>query len=98
VVVTPLDDRTGGATAMVSVGDPADARSPNEGMLQVFYGLTAAEARVAARMATGDEGARIATDLGYTKQTLRWYCKQVLAKVGCRSRAELVRQLSGTLA
>lgn len=63
-------------------------------LLAGLYGLTNAEADVAARMARGDSVEDIAKARRYTIDTARWYGKQVLGKCGCGSRAELVRRLS----
>ena len=98
VLVLPFGDAAEPATAMVLVTDPLDERLPNEALLQAFYGLSPAEARVAGRLATGDDVEAIAETLGYTRETLRWYSKQVLAKTGCRSRSDLVRTVAHTVA
>jgi DNA-binding CsgD family transcriptional regulator len=98
VLVLPFGDASEPATAMVLVTDPLDERLPNEALLQAFYGLSPAEARVAGRLATGDDAEAIAETLGYTRETLRWYSKQVLAKTGCRSRSDLVRTVAQTVA
>jgi DNA-binding CsgD family transcriptional regulator len=49
-------------------------------------------------MAAGRSLEEIAAERRYTVQTIRWYSKQILAKTGSRSRAELVSRLSRTIA
>jgi DNA-binding CsgD family transcriptional regulator len=87
-----------GPVAMMFVSDPLHEGLPNERLLQLFYGLTATEAHIAARMAAGHSLEVIAAGRRYTLQTIRWYGKQILAKTGCRSRAEFVRRVSHTVA
>lgn len=88
------DDRI---SAVVFVSDPEQDARPSTRLLQTFYGLTAAEAEVAARLAVGQGVDEISDECGYTKQTVQWYSKQILSKTGCRNRATLVRQLSTTV-
>jgi DNA-binding CsgD family transcriptional regulator len=94
----PLGVRDDRIAAVVFVSDPDQVGLPDQALLQTFYGLTPAEANVAARLAAGDSVEDIAAEHRYTKQTVQWYSKQVLVKTGCRSRAALARQLSITLA
>jgi DNA-binding CsgD family transcriptional regulator/PAS domain-containing protein len=89
---------TSGAVTMVFVSDPLRGAAPNEKLLEAFYRLTPTEAQIAARIASGHSLEAIATDRHNTLETIRWYSKQIQARTGCHSRAELVRQLSRTLA
>ena len=93
----PLGLRDDRVTAAVLVSDPERHAQPDRSLLQVFYGLTATEADVTARLAAGESLEDIAAARRYTKQTVQWYAKQILNKVGCRNRAALVRQVSMTL-
>jgi DNA-binding NarL/FixJ family response regulator len=63
----------------------------------MLYGLTPAESRVAMLLACGKSVREIGDACQYTVQTVQWYSKQILSKTGCRSRAALVRELSGPL-
>jgi DNA-binding CsgD family transcriptional regulator len=83
--------------ALVFVSDPLSDGLPSEALLRHYYGLTKAEAEVAARIGAGRSLQSIADDRGSTIGTIRWYNKQVLAKTGCSSRAELVRQMTRSL-
>jgi DNA-binding CsgD family transcriptional regulator len=80
-------------TAVVFVSDPAEARGPSETHLRQTYGLTPAEASVAARIAVGHGLADIATERGSALETVRRQSKQILAKTGARHRADLMRLL-----
>jgi DNA-binding CsgD family transcriptional regulator len=88
---------TAGAVALVFVSDPLRDGPPSEALLRCYYGLTKAEAQVGASIAIGRSLEMIAADRGATIETVRWYNKQVLAKTGCSSRAELVRRLTRSL-
>jgi DNA-binding NarL/FixJ family response regulator len=83
--------------AMVFVTDPDQETPPNARVLQMLYGLTPAESRVAMLLACGKSVREIGDACQYTVQTVQWYSKQILSKTGCRSRAALVRELSGPL-
>lgn len=87
-----------GVAAIVFVSDPERHSLPSTRVLQALYGLTPAEATVAAHIGAGLTVEEIAGACGYTRQTVQWYNKQILSKMGCRNRAALVWQLSVTLA
>jgi DNA-binding CsgD family transcriptional regulator len=59
-------------------------------VLAAIYGLTSAEARVAARMVAGERPARIGAAIGSTLNTVRTHVRRVFTKSGCRSQAEFV--------
>jgi DNA-binding NarL/FixJ family response regulator len=79
--------------AVVFVTDPARVSVPPEAQLRERYGLTSAEARVANALARGEAMRTITDSLHLTKETTRWYVKQVLAKTDTSRQAELVRLL-----
>lgn len=66
------------------------------GVLQGLFDLTAAEARVAKGLASGDTLDGIATRHGLGRETIRSQLKGVMAKTGTRRQADLVRLLAGT--
>jgi DNA-binding NarL/FixJ family response regulator len=84
------DDRI---AAIVFVSDPADEQKPSEALLRELYGLTPAEAHVAARIAIGCSLDTIAAERGSALETVRRQSKQILAKTGARHRSELVVRL-----
>lgn len=83
--------------AIVFVHDPADEAPSAPGLLRAYFGLTKAEAEVAARVASGRSVDEVAAAIGYTKETMRWYLKQLLSKTQSRTRSELMRQLGSAL-
>jgi DNA-binding CsgD family transcriptional regulator len=58
-----------------------------------IYGLTPAEARVAARLLDGRSAPGIAVDLGLSPLTVRTHIKRVFKKVGVRSQSQLMAAL-----
>jgi DNA-binding CsgD family transcriptional regulator len=81
--------------AMVVIVDPA-GHSPSERDLAEFFGLSPAEARLAAALLTGKTLARIAADSGIRITTVRTQLGSVLRKVGAERQSDLIRILSGT--
>jgi len=103
VTVTPLAprERSGGSiapglpqpAALLLIHDPDRAVAmPPERLVRV-YGLTQAEARLAAALAGGSSLGAYADNARITIGTARWYLKQVLAKTGAHRQSELVRQV-----
>lgn len=70
---------------------------PDAATLAAVFGLTPAEAAVAAGIAAGERPADCARRLGRSLNTVRTHLKSVFAKTGVRRQAELV-QLTGGLA
>jgi len=66
------------------------------GDLAELFGLSPAEARVAAAMMTGKSLSDIATSSGLQITTVRTQLRSILKKVGVRRQFDLVRMLSGT--
>jgi DNA-binding CsgD family transcriptional regulator len=98
LTVTPLladlaiDDRR---FAMIVIVDPA-RRSPSEADLAEFFGLSPAEARVAAALLTGSRLSDIAANSGVQVTTVRTQLRSILRKVGVKRQFDLLRVLSGT--
>lgn len=76
--------------AFIVLVDPEERRRPPEAALRDVFGLTVAEARLAARLACGEALETIADDLGVAKETARFHLKRIFAKTGVRRQAELV--------
>jgi DNA-binding CsgD family transcriptional regulator/PAS domain-containing protein len=96
VLVTPLGRRhtsLHGPEAAVAVflADPEDRGSNEIGTLVRLFGLTPAEARLAAAVATGAPLAEVADALGIGRETARTQLRSVFAKTGTTRQAELVR-------
>jgi DNA-binding CsgD family transcriptional regulator len=88
----PIDDRH---FVMIIVVDPA-RYAPSETDLVDLFGLSPAEARVAAALMTGRSLADIAAVSGVQITTVRTQLRSILRKVGVKRQFDLVRILSGT--
>ena len=93
--------------AVVLLVEPGVRSKPQEAALRAAFGLSPAEARLAARLATGETLSAICDDLGIAKETGRRELKTIFAKTGARRQHELValtasleisRQTSGDFA
>ena len=79
--------------ALLLVNDPDRAvQFPTDRLAQAF-GLTGAEAKLAAALATGTSLSAYAETAQITIGTARWYLKQALAKTGAHRQSELVRHV-----
>lgn len=98
--VLPLEPacaRGGERTAMVVIVDPErEVRGGREALRQL-YGLTGAEARVAAVALRGKGLPAIAEDLAVSVNTARTHLQHVFDKSGTHRQAELVRLLTTVL-
>lgn len=98
VLVTPIRLPSPGAgliaaTAAVFVTDPERLPElPQEGLRRV-YGLTPAEARLAAKLATGASLYKAAEEIGIARETARNHLRRILAKTDTHRQAELVKLL-----
>lgn len=79
--------------AILFVTDPEQADQPPEAVLRRLYGLTPAEARLAARLLAGQELNAIAAETGVSTSTVRSHLKAIFAKTGVTRQSELVRLL-----
>lgn len=99
VVVAPLRDLRpllGAArpTAIVLAGAPSAAPTASAPTLRALYGLTPAEAAVAAAIGGGRPLAAAAADLGISPLTARTHLKRVFDKTGVHRQVELVRLIA----
>lgn len=62
--------------------------------LQHAFGLTAAQARVAARLAAGDNPKRIATALGVSLNTVRTHLRVIYGKTATAGQAQLMQRVA----
>ena len=84
-------------TALLLVSDPERAvQLPTDHLARTF-GLTGAEAKLAAALATGTSLVDYAGAARITIGTARWYLKQALAKTGAHRQSELVRHVIATV-
>ncbi len=78
---------------VVFLGDPEYAVDIDQPRLCELYGLTRAEARVAALLANGYRLEETAESLGLVYETARKHLKHVFGKTGTDRQAELIRML-----
>ncbi|TWC07570.1 DNA-binding CsgD family transcriptional regulator [Bradyrhizobium macuxiense] len=83
--------------AIVILIDPDHVSRPAHATLQVAFGLSEAEARLAARLASGEALEEVTQRFGITKETGRNQLKSVFAKAGVHRQAELVALLAPLL-
>ena len=88
----PIDDRR---CVMIIVVDPA-RHAPSETDLADLFGLSPAEARIAAALMTGKSLGNIAAASGVQITTVRTQLRSILRKVGVKRQFDLVRILSST--
>jgi DNA-binding CsgD family transcriptional regulator len=90
---TALDVDLARPTALILISDPERAvQLPTDHLARTF-GLTGAEAKLAAALATGTSLTDYADAARITVGTARWYLKQALAKTGAHRQSELVRHV-----
>jgi DNA-binding CsgD family transcriptional regulator len=95
LTVTPLaaDPVDGRRFAMIVLVDPA-RHCPSARDLTEFFGLSPAEARVAAALMIGKSLSNIAATYGVQITTVRTQLRSILRKVGVKRQFDLVRVLS----
>lgn len=106
LMVMPLSRRRGAAellgrasvSAIVFVTDPEARTELAEADLSCLFGLTPAEARLAARLATGEALSTAAAVLGVTAGTARNQLKAVMQKTDTHRQPELVGLLRSSVA
>lgn len=82
------------AAVLVVITDSKPELGAPISLLCHLYKLTPAEARLAAALSVGQTLDEHADAAGITRETARWYLKQVLVKTGCHRQGELVRLLT----
>lgn len=83
--------------AMVLIRDPDAGPMLSIDALRAAYGLTAAEARLAACLARRPGLVAAAKELGIAHETARQHLKRILLKTGCTGQPELVAMLAADL-
>jgi DNA-binding CsgD family transcriptional regulator/PAS domain-containing protein len=81
------------AAVMLIITDPETAAPPRMAQIQAAFGLTPAEARLAATLATGTELRAAARALGIGYGTARTRLTEIFQKTQTRRQSELVRLL-----
>lgn len=86
----------GGPSAILFISDPERSLPVSPTLIQKLYGLTPAEAAVAARVTRGDGLASVSKELQIAEATVRSHLQRVFQKTGTRRQAELTRLLIGS--
>lgn len=79
--------------AVLFISDSEACTRPSADHLRVVYGLTAAEARLTALVATGHDSHSAARNLGVSGNTVKYHLKSIFDKVGVSRQAELIRRM-----
>ncbi len=87
----PLWELADIARVLVLIFDPSGQRSAATSIMEGAFGLTPAEARVAALIASGLSGPQIATALQVSPMTVKTHLKRCFEKTGLHSQASLSR-------
>ena len=83
--------------ALLVLIDPEKRNRPPEAVLKSAFGFTAAEARLASRLATGEAIETASDALGIAKDTARNQLKSIFAKTATHRQAELVATIASLL-
>lgn len=95
VTVTPLPSGEGGRHALLLVQELPVRDAGHQERLRKLFGLSAAEAAVAAGVAEGATPREIAASRGVAESTVRVQLKSVMRKLGCRRQAEIAARVCG---
>jgi DNA-binding CsgD family transcriptional regulator len=87
-------DLFNGGDALLYFTDLVAEQAPSERLLSRTFQLTAAEARLASRLAAGESIGAASTRLAIGRETARTQLRAVFAKTGTRRQAELTALLS----
>lgn len=87
-------DLFNGGDALLAFTDLAAERAPTERMLSQTFQLTAAEARLASRLAKGEGIGAASAALAIGRETARTQLRAIFVKTGTRRQAELTALLS----
>lgn len=90
---TDLPEPSDGPAAILFIGDPERPVAFDATRISRLYGLSRAEARVAALLARGFRLEEAADSLGIAYETVRKHLKQIFVKTSVSRQAELVRML-----
>jgi DNA-binding CsgD family transcriptional regulator len=85
---------TSGSAVVVLIHDPEQRAAVSLESLERLYGLTPAEARVAADLMHGLTVSASAERRGVAESTVRWHLHHVLEKTGAGTQSQLMRLLS----
>jgi len=98
MLLAPLEEEIAGnngrsPAALLFIGDPERPAKFDQTRIARLYGLSRAESRVAALLASGYRLEQVAESLDIAYETVRKHLKQIFGKTGTYRQAELVRML-----
>jgi DNA-binding CsgD family transcriptional regulator len=86
------------AVAAIYVTDPEQMPEKTEAVFIRLYGLTPAEAKVAAVIVRGRSGPQAAEELNLSYNTIKSHLKRIFAKTGTARQGDLIRLIVGRAA
>jgi DNA-binding CsgD family transcriptional regulator/PAS domain-containing protein len=92
-----VESRASDRVAMLYLLDARNTTRPSDEQLKAFYGLTSAQARVAAALYAGNNINEAAEALHISVNTARSHMRNIYGKVGVRTQAELLGLLASGL-
>lgn len=78
---------------LLTAADPARVHTPPPVLLEQLFALTPREARIASAIVSGVRADDVASQMRIAKNTVRTHLKNIYAKTGVRTQAELVRAI-----
>ena len=91
--LAPFEQFFGEPCALITVEEPKPRDLPTDGTLQLAFGLTAAEAKLALHIGKGATLGDAADALSVSKLTARTQLKSIFSKTDVRRQAELVAKI-----
>jgi DNA-binding CsgD family transcriptional regulator/PAS domain-containing protein len=92
-----IESRASDRVAIAYLQDPADTTAPSINQLQSFYGMTKAQCRISRALYSGKSVSETADSLNVSINTVRTHLRQIYAKTGARTQAELLGLLTSGL-
>jgi DNA-binding CsgD family transcriptional regulator len=89
--LAPRQPHEAGEAVIVALTPFSGASQPREAMLAGFTELTPTERTIFAAFVDGDDIASIAARMDRSVETVRWHVRNLFAKLGVNSQADLVR-------
>jgi DNA-binding CsgD family transcriptional regulator/PAS domain-containing protein len=97
VLVAPLpltlDGNGASGLATVFISDPEARLETSHEIIRRLYGLTAREASVASAFAAHANLEQVSSELGISRETVRWHLRQLYRKTGTHRQAALLGRL-----
>jgi DNA-binding CsgD family transcriptional regulator len=92
-----IESRANDRMAIVYLHDLADTTRPTATQMRDFYSLTAAQAKVASAIYTGQSISEAAKKLNISINTVRTHMRSIYAKTGVKTQTELISLLTSGL-